>query len=198
MKSVARHSLPVFLFWLLFFVAIRPLFALWQPALWALSLTEILQSMAHGLYMDFSMAGYFSILPIFILAFRPWLKDSWLFGFLNYYHFFLVPLVALLACTDLEIYHIWGHRLDSAILPYLAFPKEALASAMASPARVPVLVTFTESDMRGAVEACGDAAAMPSVGKREGKAGSAQAKVKVVRERPKPNWYTGGPAFTPV
>ena len=89
--------------------------------------------MAHGLYMDFSMAGYFSILPIFILAFRPWLKESWLFGFLNYYHFFLVPLVALLACTDLEIYHIWGHRLDSAILPYLAFPKEALASAMSSP-----------------------------------------------------------------
>lgn len=133
MKSVARHSIPVFLFWLLFFAAIRPMFALWQPVLSALPLPEILQSMAHGLYMDFSMAGYFSIMPIFILAFRPWLKDSLLFGILKYYHCFLVPLVALLACTDLEIYHSWGHRLDSAILPYLAFPKEALASAMSSP-----------------------------------------------------------------
>jgi phosphoglycerol transferase MdoB-like AlkP superfamily enzyme len=132
-KTVVRQSFAIFLFWAIYFALLRPFFWLWQDGLRPMPVADFAQSLRHGFYMDLSMAGYFSTIPLLVLSFRSLLSDRFLKGFLKSYHYLFIGVVALMAITDLEIYRKWGHRLDSAVLPYLEFPKEALASTLSSP-----------------------------------------------------------------
>ena len=132
-KTVVRQSLIVFGFWLIFFALLRPFFWFWEKGLDQYSLFDLAPTLWHGLYMDLSMAGYFSMIPLLLLSFSCLIQASFLKNILKIYHFILIPLVSLMGVTDLEIYSKWGHRLDSAILPYLKFPAEAFASASSSP-----------------------------------------------------------------
>lgn len=132
-RVMLRQTLAVFLFWLLFFATLRPVFWLWQQNLRIWSFSDFARSFLHGLYMDFSMAGYFSLLPLLLLAFRSLLSDTGLKIILKTYQSILLILVSFMAVADLEIFAKWGHRLDSAILPFLKFPAEALASSLSAP-----------------------------------------------------------------
>ena len=133
LKLIVRQTLTIFLFWLLFFAAWRPVFWLWQPALRPFSGTDFLENAFHGLYMDLSMAGYFSMLPLLMLSFSFLLSGRIIQRAIMVYHLLLLPVLSLMAVADLEIFQKWGHRLDAAVLPYLAFPAEALASSLSSP-----------------------------------------------------------------
>ena len=141
-KAVVRQSLAVFGFWLIFFALLRPFFWFWQDGLEKFSLFDFALSFRHGLYMDLSMAGYFSLIPLLILSFRCFIPAVALKIYLKIYHILLILLVSLMAVTDLEIFCKWGHRLDSAILPYLEFPQEAIASTLSSPLHWLILFFF--------------------------------------------------------
>jgi phosphoglycerol transferase MdoB-like AlkP superfamily enzyme len=141
-KAVVRQFLAVFGFWLIFFALLRPFFWFWQDGLEKFSLFDFALAFCHGLYMDLSMAGYFSLIPLLVLSFRCFIPALVLETILKIYHYLLILLVSLMAVTDLEIFSKWGHRLDSAVLPYLEFPAEAFASTLSSPIHWLILFFF--------------------------------------------------------
>ena len=93
-------------------------FSLWPDILW------------HGLRMDFSVAGYLSLIPGLALAFLP---SRWLSPFFSRYTAFFLIVVSFMTTVDMEIYRAWGFRLDTTPLRYLKTPTEALASVSSSP-----------------------------------------------------------------
>lgn len=92
--------------------------SLWPDILW------------HGLRMDFSVAGYLSLIPGLALAFLP---SRWLLPFFSRYTAFFLIVVSFMTTVDMEIYRAWGFRLDTTPLRYLKTPTEAMASVSSSP-----------------------------------------------------------------
>ncbi|HRH34229.1 MAG TPA: hypothetical protein PKY12_04185, partial [Catalimonadaceae bacterium] len=122
---------------MVFFLVFRVVFLVYHRSAFSeFSIGQCLKSIWHGLYMDASITAYFCCVPVLawltkdLVAHKTWVR------WLNRFHLILVLVVGLLLTVDLEIFQNWGHRLDSAILPYLQFPKEALASAGSSPFRI--------------------------------------------------------------
>lgn len=93
-------------------------FSLWPDILW------------HGLRMDFSVAGYLSLIPGLALAFVP---SRWLLPFFLRYTALFLIVVSFMTTVDMEIYRAWGFRLDTTPLRYLKTPTEAVASVSSSP-----------------------------------------------------------------
>ena len=93
-------------------------FSLWPAILW------------HGLRMDFSVAGYISLIPGLVLAFTP---SRWLLPFFSRYTALSLIVVSFMTTVDMEIYRAWGFRLDTTPLRYLRTPTEAMASVSSSP-----------------------------------------------------------------
>ena len=83
--------------------------------------------------MDASMAGYLSLFPSILWMARPWISDVIFRKIFWGYMFGFLAVCCLALTSDLEIFPIWGHRVDSAILPYLQYPAEAFASVSSSP-----------------------------------------------------------------
>lgn len=133
LRSV-RWLTGVFGVWFLFFGLSRLVFLVYHSgrfsgAGWA-SLRDIVLS---GSRMDASMAGYASILPFVLWLVSSFLSPRPLRLIFWVYTLFFMALFALMAAADLEIFAQWGHRLDAAVLPYLAHPREAMASSGAAP-----------------------------------------------------------------
>lgn len=88
---------------------------------------ECLKVLWKGLPMDLSMAGYFMIIPGLItlasLYFTKYLKTV-----LCVYFAVICLFSSIIAIPDIELYTYWGFRMDKTIFPYLATPKDALAS----------------------------------------------------------------------
>lgn len=136
-KKFIRFLSVFFGFWMVFFLVFRVVFLVYHRSAFSeFSIGQCLESIWHGLYMDISITAYFCCVPVLawltkdLVAHKTWVR------WLNRFHLILVLVVGLLLTVDLEIFQNWGHRLDSAILPYLQFPKEALASAGSSPFRI--------------------------------------------------------------
>lgn len=136
-KKFIRFISVFFGFWMSFFLVFRLVFLAYHwKAFSVFSLGQRLSSVWHGLYMDASITAYFSCVPVLAWLIKDlFLHKSWV-RWLNGFHLLLVAVVGLLLTVDLEIFRNWGHRIDSAILPYLRFPKEALASSGSSPLRI--------------------------------------------------------------
>jgi phosphoglycerol transferase MdoB-like AlkP superfamily enzyme len=83
----------------------------------------------HGLKLDLSTAGYFTILPSLILAITSFLKHRPASFIINLYTAFIMVVFLLITLADMEAYKYWGARLDSTPLRFLGKPKEVLASS---------------------------------------------------------------------
>jgi phosphoglycerol transferase MdoB-like AlkP superfamily enzyme len=83
----------------------------------------------HGLLLDFSVAGYFSMMPGLLLIASLWIPLR-LTVFLQKVYFYVVALLfSIIFILDLVLYQYWGFRLDSTPLFYFfSSPKDALAS----------------------------------------------------------------------
>jgi phosphoglycerol transferase MdoB-like AlkP superfamily enzyme len=123
-----------FLFWVLFFVAGKAIFILYHhQRAESLSLAEIFKVFGYGLRLDASFAAYLSVLPF--LLFFLWSLFPRLGGqrLLLAYTGVLIGIQVLLTMVDLELYQVWGFRLDATPLQYLDTPQEMLASAGGAP-----------------------------------------------------------------
>ena len=147
MAGVFRQAITLFIFWLTLFASFRPVFWLWQPGMQEVNLPDFAACFLHGLYMDASLAGYFTLLPLLISAFRRFIPSKFIKQLLQAYHLILTPFAALIYIADLEIFRLWGHHTDSALVPYLAFPREALASTLSAPWHLlfPLWLVFSAS-----------------------------------------------------
>ena len=83
----------------------------------------------HGLPMDISVAGYFTIIPALLAFISIWLHPA-LIRCLHKTYLLIASLVlSVVHCTDAVLYDYWRFRIDST--PFFYFfssPKDALAS----------------------------------------------------------------------
>ncbi len=135
MRVRVRAYLATFLFWLAYFWVARALFLGYH---WArtseLPLGEIVRTFSAGFRLDASGAAYLTAMPalLLLLSVAPWFQRIAVAG-IGAWTTFAAVAGAFLVVTDLEIYTRWDRRLDAGILPYLKTPREAWASAGASP-----------------------------------------------------------------
>ncbi|HYG19273.1 MAG TPA: sulfatase-like hydrolase/transferase [Ohtaekwangia sp.] len=108
------------IFWLVFEIAIRALFLLYNHDLTTqLTAWDIVKVFLHGLKMDVSMMGYFLMASGLILTISMLVTNRWPYFALNTLQIFLIITCSLLATIDIELYRHWGFRLNTAPLFYL-------------------------------------------------------------------------------
>lgn len=116
-----------FIAWTLYFLLARGLFLIYHHGLASeLPPLDIFLIFVHGIRMDFSMAGYFSLLPgmmLGILFFRNG-KAIWPYWF--GYHIVVLFISSFIIVLDFELYRNWGFRMDATPLMYIG--KEAAGS----------------------------------------------------------------------
>ncbi len=134
MKERLQFLFIYFTFWVVYFLSARLIFLGYhidQTKL--LTLDTLFGVFFHGIRMDFSMAGYLSLIPFFLVSVSNFIKKSIFEGILYGYTFIIVCLVTLVIVVDLQVYNVWDYRLDATPLNYLKTPKEAWASVRSSP-----------------------------------------------------------------
>ena len=125
-----------FIFWLLFFFLERLIFILvFFEKIKGASITEIVKSFLIGPWMDVSMVGYISILPllgIVIIWFIPVIKIPG--NVLRWYTRILIVVFSIICAFNFNIYREWGSKINFKALD-IAFtsPNEAIASGASSP-----------------------------------------------------------------
>ncbi|MEO5977603.1 MAG: sulfatase-like hydrolase/transferase [Chryseolinea sp.] len=116
-----------FFAWTIFFLIARALFLVYhQNLLHELPWKDILLIFTHGIRMDLSMAGYFSLLPGLLLGVLYFRTGIQLWPLWIGYHALMLFISSFIIVLDFELYRYWGFRLDATPLLYMS--KEAMAS----------------------------------------------------------------------
>ncbi len=116
-----------FIGWVLFFLAARFFFMLYQlDATSDMAFSDILLAFVHGVRMDMAMAGYFSLIPGLILGILFFIPGKFIWRIWFPYQVILIALSTFIVVLDAELYVHWGFRLDAT--PILYFGKEAASS----------------------------------------------------------------------
>ncbi|WP_460553151.1 LTA synthase family protein [Hymenobacter daeguensis] len=93
----------------------------------------LLKSLLYGLRLDASSAAYVSVLPFLFFVAGSLFPRLPLAKLTGGYSMAIGAVLALLMTADLELYRVWGFRLDDTPLQYLNSPAEMAASAGSSP-----------------------------------------------------------------
>lgn len=130
MSKPLLRIIAFFGIYLLIFVLLKPLFmAIYSSAMGDISAADWFRVIWHGLPMDCSMAGYFTIVPALLSIAGIW-ADNRVTRIINrIYIAFSAALISIVAVTDLALYGYWNFRLDTT--PFFYFfssPSSALAS----------------------------------------------------------------------
>lgn len=142
MKQRIQFIIIYFAFWVIFFLSARFIFLSYHIADTKLiTLEQLWGIFTKGARMDLSMAGYLCVVPYVFVAFSNFLKKGLFEGLIFSYTFISVFLVTFAIVVDLEVFNVWGNRLDLTPIYYLSSTKEALASAKASPI-LPLFLSF--------------------------------------------------------
>lgn len=119
-----------FAVFLLFFILQKPLFLLYNSALFpdkdAGTLYDIIVA---GFSMDVSMACYLVTIPLLASILGVFLVGSWLRNFMRGYALLFAFITAAIYVVDMGLFSYWDFRLDSTPLFYFfSSPKSAMAS----------------------------------------------------------------------
>ncbi len=134
MKERLQFLLIYFCFWVVFFLNARIIFLGYHiEDTKFLTLETVWGIFWNGIRMDFSMAGYLSIIPFGFVSGSNFIKKSRLENWIFSYTFIAVFFISLIIVIDLQVYNTWGYRLDATPLKYLNSPNEAWASVSSSP-----------------------------------------------------------------
>lgn len=131
MKERLLVLLKTYILFVLIFIFQKPLFMGYYHELYGnVSLGEWFNVPFHGLPLDFSMAGYLTVIPAFLLLFSVWTNARLLFRIQRGYFWLISFIISLTEVVDLNLYKYWGFRLDATPLFYFfSSPKDAFASA---------------------------------------------------------------------
>jgi hypothetical protein len=130
MKERLKYITGYYIFWLLLFVAWKPVFLLfhWKNS-FNFSIVEWGQVALHGFSMDLSAAAYITTFIAILLFISCFFRNNkWLDKIIYYYTIVMLFITLLLCVADLYLYSFWGFRIDLTPLFYLQSPKNALAS----------------------------------------------------------------------
>ncbi|WP_375436517.1 LTA synthase family protein [uncultured Hymenobacter sp.] len=135
MKNRFQFQWRYFLFWLAYFVVAKALFLLYHFSKTApLPATTLAGIFGYGLRLDASTTAYLSVVPFILFILASLIGARFPLGpLVRSYTAVVGLLVALLSVADLELYRVWGFRLDATPLQYLSSPAEMAASAGSAP-----------------------------------------------------------------
>ncbi len=129
-KSLLR-ILAFFGIYLLIFILLKPVFmAVYSSVMGDISAADRFNVIWHGLPMDCSMAGYFTIIPALLTIAGIWTDSRALRVANQVYIAFSAALISIVTVSDLALYGYWNFRLDTT--PFFYFfssPASALASS---------------------------------------------------------------------
>lgn len=129
MKNKLYSLLKIYAVFVLIFALQKPLFMLYHYSLYkGCTASEWLNVILHGLRLDFSMAGYLTVIPVLMMLVSVWCDGEWLRKALRGYSVVMNLIISVIFVSDLELYSYWGFRLDSTPLFYLKSPANAAAS----------------------------------------------------------------------
>lgn len=110
-------------------VLFKPVFMLYNMVYDNCVFSDYCDVMLHGLPMDFSIAGYLTVFPGFIIVLSAWLKVSIIKMMQRIYFLIVAVLLSLIHSVDTVLYDFWRFRLDTTPVFYLlSSPKDAFAS----------------------------------------------------------------------
>ena len=121
--------LKTYLFFVVLFAAEKPLFLAFHfnAATEATTPSEWLQVLWHGLPLDLSCAGYFTIVPALFIALSARFRLSP--RLLDAYVALALALALWIIVPDVDVYGYWGAHMDApTILYYLRDPGDVAAS----------------------------------------------------------------------
>ena len=133
MKTRFKYFFLTYVFFVLIFIIQKPLFMLYHLSLFKeATWKDWFLVPYHGLPLDFSLAGYLTIIPGLLLICTIWSrKRLWRRLAMAYFAIIAIVLSAVFV-IDLGLYRYWGFRLDTTPLFYFcSSPRDALASASA-------------------------------------------------------------------
>jgi phosphoglycerol transferase MdoB-like AlkP superfamily enzyme len=135
MLSLFKNGIKYYFLWVIYFLVARVCFLMYHAEdTKKLDFQEVMNTFGYGIHLDWSAAGYFSVIPFFLLAIRELgYFDGFIVKLMKIYTYFLVILCSFLVSADLELYYNWRFRLDDIALNTLKDPAETTASAGASP-----------------------------------------------------------------
>ena len=111
-------------------VILKPVFMFYNHSSFSdCTLSDYMAVIWHGLPMDLSVAGYFTIIPALLALISIWLNPTLIRVLHRTYLFFAALVLSVIYCTDGILYDYWHFRIDST--PFFYFfssPKDALAS----------------------------------------------------------------------
>lgn len=119
MRNRLKLFFSIILFWLAVFFTYKILFITYHSDKTSeLPFSDILSIFIYGFRMDLSMASYFmlptGLLMIGFLKYNKGLKWS-----INILHLFLLFFGSLFVVIDMELYRLWGFRLDATPVLYV-------------------------------------------------------------------------------
>lgn len=128
MRKVLLFFFKYFLYWFCFFILFKILFlaANFSKTVqigWA----DFFKVFLYGSKMDFSVAGYFTLLPGVLLFFTSAVNPKIINWIIRGYTLVLIVVVTILGLIDIALFPAWGTRLNAQILPYLANPVGVIA-----------------------------------------------------------------------
>ena len=129
-QSILNIIITYFLFVVVFALQ-KPLFMLYHSDVFtSTSIMEYIDVIYNGLPLDFSMAGYLTIIPCLIIIALQWVKNRIILLRITKSYFFITSaIIAITLCLDLVLYGYWGFRLDmTPIFYFCTSPSAALAS----------------------------------------------------------------------
>lgn len=129
MKQRILFLLTVFVATALFFAVQKPMFMLynWSESS-SVSILEWLAVVWHGLSLDFTVAGYLTVIPLLMTIASVWITGDWWKRVFNVYFIIVSIVISTVFVVNMALYPFWGYGLDSSIFFYLNSPKDAVAS----------------------------------------------------------------------
>ncbi|MFV0506555.1 MAG: hypothetical protein ACK5L5_07590, partial [Bacteroidales bacterium] len=129
MKRLIRIFLQYYLFWILYFTLFKLILCLYNfQSIKELALADLWGIFRHGIIMDLSVAGYFSMIPGLILCIGGLFASRYCAIWLKYYTLLMLTALTFLGLSDMGLYSAWGGRLDAQFLMYLQTPMGIWAS----------------------------------------------------------------------
>lgn len=130
MKERLIEFVKTYCIFICIFILQKPLFMLYYQKQYAdTSWMDWLSVVWHGLPLDFSLAGYLSVIPGFLFIISAWTLSNLLYRIWCGYFLFVSILLSIIFTIDLGLYQYWGFRLDATPLFYFfSSPKDAVAS----------------------------------------------------------------------
>lgn len=131
MKKRVLTVAVIYLVFLALMAIQKPLFLMWfADKADGVTFWECILVSWHGLILDSTVAGYFTVLPWMLMFATIWIDipEKIVKQSLKYYFIFATVLVSLIVSADMGLFKYWDFRLDSTILAYIVTPQEATAS----------------------------------------------------------------------